>query len=245
MNSRRLAKANFERLEALLNGARHSASIPASQRNFVVRSSISALGWGDMLKSFLVFLVAALSCGAAWAQQNSDIYVTYGNPGSRAHPIDGTNITVAGSPAFTTVFGFGYQVARVSSTSLWLDLSEINGFPNNVQASVPGGGKNNWTAGTAGVRLMAPVYKRLSLYAVSGAGGGVFRALAAHVGSGLSVSTYDTVHGVFAFGGGADLRLLRWFSLRAEVRDLVTGEQLGGAAGRQHVLPTFGIAFHL
>jgi hypothetical protein len=198
-----------------------------------------------MLKSFLVLLGGALSGGGVWAQQNSDTYVTYGSPSGRAHLIDGTNITVAGSSAFSTVLGFGYQVARVSSTSLWLDVSEMNGFPNSVQASVPGTGHTNWTAGVVGVRLMAPVYKRLSLYAVSGAGGGVFHALAVSGGPSPSVSTHDTAHGVFAFGGGADFRLLRWFSLRVEVRDLVTGDQLSGAAGRQHVLPTFGVAFHL
>jgi hypothetical protein len=191
------------------------------------------------------FLVLCLCCGAARAQQNMDGYAMFGDAGSRSHLIAGTNITMAGSPVSTSQLGFGYQVARVSSTSLWLDVSEIDGFPNNVHDSVPGTGTNNWKAGTVGVRLMVPVYKRLSLYAVSGAGGGVFHALAVHGGSSPSVSTYDTVHGVFAVGGGADLRLLRWFSLRAEVRDLVTGDQLGGAAGRQHVLPTFGMAFHI
>ncbi|MGB6941961.1 MAG: hypothetical protein WBE37_06180 [Bryobacteraceae bacterium] len=53
------------------------------------------------------------------------------------------------------------------------------------------------------------------------------------------------MHGVFTFGDGLDFRLLRWFSVRAEIRDLVTGNQLGGTAGRQHPLPTFGIAFHI
>ncbi len=53
-----------------------------------------------------------------------------------------------------------------------------------------------------------------------------------------------TAHGVFGFGGGADVRLTRWFSLRMEVRDFVTGKGLGGAGGRHHVLPAIGVAFH-
>ncbi len=68
---------------------------------------------------------------------------------------------------------------------------------------------------------------------------------AARRGSSPSVSTHETMHGVFTFGDGLDFRLLRWFSVRAEIRDLVTGNQLGGTAGRQHPLPTFGIAFHI
>jgi hypothetical protein len=60
-----------------------------------------------------------------------------------------------------------------------------------------------------------------------------------------SVSTYSTLHGSFEFGGGVDFRLSRWFSLRAEVRDLVTGNHLSGAAGRQLVVPTVGVALHI
>ena len=63
-------------------------------------------------------------------------------------------------------------------------------------------------------------------------------------GDNPSVSTNNTAHGVFAFGGGADVRLSPHFSLRVEVRDLVTGKDLSGAAGRHHVLPLFGVAFH-
>ena len=105
----------------------------------------------------------------------------------------------------------------------------MNGFPNDLQASVPGSGITSWFAATAGVRLVAPIYSRLSAYAVTGGGAGVFHAVAVQEVSSPSVSTYETLHGVFTFGGGLDFRLLRWFSLRAEIRDMVTGNQLGGA----------------
>ena len=198
-----------------------------------------------MRTSFLAPLAALLCCPLSWAQQNVDSYVLYGNPGSRAHRIDGTNVTAGGSHAFTTVLGLGYQVARESSTSLWFDLSAITGFPDDLRASVKGTGRTSWNAYTAGVRLAAPLYKRFSVYGVTGVGGGLFHGVAVHEGDNPTVSTFRTYHGVFDFGGGLNFRLLRWFSLRAEIRDLVTGNQLGSAAGRQHVLPTFGMALHL
>lgn len=193
----------------------------------------------------LLTLLSTMCCSAAWAQQNFDSYAIFGDAGSRSFLIHGTDIRVAGSPVYTSEIGFGYQLIRLSATSLWLDVSMPTGFPNYLTASVPASGSNNWAAGAIGMRWMVPVYGRLSVYAVSAGGAGEFHALAVTEGFSPSVATYDTWHGLFDFGGGADFRLLRWFSLRAEVRDLVTGNQLGGAAGRQHVLPSFGIAFHI
>ena len=49
---------------------------------------------------------------------------------------------------------------------------------------------------------------------------------------------------VFDFGGGADVRLSRPFSLRVEVRDFVGGKGLSGVDGRHHVIALGGIALH-
>ena len=198
-----------------------------------------------MLKSLLVIAVAGLSCLPAWPQQNIDIYVGFGNLHSRTYQVNGTNITAYGSSVFGNETAWGYQMARLSSTSLWLDIDQLFGSPGNLQANVSGTGRSTWQAFTAGVRLMAPIGKRLSPYAVTGVGGGLFHAVAVHPDAATVVSTYRTYHGVFDFGGGVDFRLLRWFSLRGEVKDLVTGDQLSGAAGRHHLMPLAGIAFHI
>jgi len=76
---------------------------------------------------------------------------------------------------------------------------------------------------------------------VAGGGVGVFRTPSPGA---FGVSSRGTTHGVFQFGGGADLRLTRLLSLRAEVRDVVTGRQFGGVAGRHHPVPLFGVAMH-
>ena len=205
-------------------------------------SAVFTLRCDMRLRCLLLLLV--LSRGALWAQQNVDFFTTAGDPGSRAFTVAGSNVTAAGSHAFVDTFGFGYQIKRLSTGSLWLELSEIWGAPDDLQASVPSIGKTTWQSYAAGGRYMVPVYKRLSLYAACDVGGGLFHAIALHPGGNPGATTIRTYHGVFEFGGGLDVRLLRWFSLRAELRDLVTGRQLSDAAGRQHILPTFGIAFH-
>lgn len=59
-----------------------------------------------------------------------------------------------------------------------------------------------------------------------------------------AVKSTLTVHGGFDFGGGVDIRLSRYFSIRAEVRDFVTGAGLSGVEGRNHVAPLVGLVFH-
>jgi hypothetical protein len=201
-----------------------------------------------MHKSFLMrFLVAALLSGAAWAQgiQNNDMFFSGGPVWNQAHVIGGTNVPLAGSTGFSIQTDYGYQVARASAASLMLDVSFVFPNPGGLKSNVPVSNRSSsWDAITLGLRFMVPVNSRLSFYAVSGGGFGAFSSAYVTGGANPSVSTYDTVHGVFAFGGGADVRLSRWFSLRAEVRDLVTGRELSGTAGREHVLPFFGVAFH-
>lgn len=187
--------------------------------------------------------LAVWACTSLWGQQHFDVYATFGNPGSRAYRVEGTNITAAGSNVFSSELGFGFHLTQLASTGVWLDVSQIFGSPDDLQASVPGSGRSTWEAYVAAVRVMAPGYKRFTPYGLIGPGGGLFHTVAVQGGDRPSVSTIRAYHGLFAFGGGLDFRLLRWFSLRADFRDVVTGRQLSGAAGRQHMLPTFGIAF--
>jgi len=195
-----------------------------------------------MFPRFLILLAAALSGSAAWAQQNMDTYVGFGDLANRAYAINGTSLTAEGSHVFSSVTDFGYQLVRVGPASVWLDVSQIFGSPADLQTSLPGSGRTTWQAYAAGARLRLPFGRRFSEYALAGVGGGLFHAIVMN-GASPTVSTERTFHGLFEFGGGIDFRLLRWFSLRLDVRDLVTGDQLG-APGRQHVLPTFGMAFH-
>jgi hypothetical protein len=200
-----------------------------------------------MSKSFpMQFLLFTLLSSTAWAQalQNNDMSLSAGPAWSKSRTIGGTNVTLADSLGFSFQLDYGYQVARASAASLWIDLSFVSAYPGTAKANVPVVGSNFFSPVTLGLRFMVPVNSRLSFYAVSAGGGGVFRSAAVTGGANTSVVTRSSIHGAFVFGGGADVRLSRSFSLRAEVRDFVSGKDLGGAAGRHHVLPLFGVAFH-
>ncbi len=200
MNSRLSTRSQIYRLEGPLTGVPLSDS-STMWRIFWFYPRFPVIGLDNMLKCFLSLFFAGLSCGLAWPQQNMDTYVTLGNSSSRAYRIEGTDLTANGSGAFSSTLGFGYRLVRVSSTSIWLDLSQISGSPDDLKASAPGGGKTTWQAYVAGVRLMAPVGKRLAPYALTGVGGGLFHAIGVHGGPSITVSTYRTLHGVFDFWG--------------------------------------------
>jgi hypothetical protein len=165
---------------------------------------------------------------------------------NRSNVIPGTNVTLAGSTGHSIEYDYGYQVARMSAASLMLDVWGGFVFLGAWKASVPvsGGNSSSWGTFALGLRFMVPVSARLSFYAVADGGFAAFSVPYETQGPNPTVtSTGDTGHGAFVFGGGADLRLSRWFSLRAEVRDLVTGRELSGA-GQNHLLPAFGVAVH-
>jgi hypothetical protein len=198
-----------------------------------------------MRKSLLMlFLVAA----AASAQkiQNSDIFVGFGPVWTGPSTIGGSSVALTGSTGFSLETSYGYQVERISAIGVLLDLTFAYPNPGTQKANVPGSTavSTSWDAATLGLRFMVPANSRLSFYGVAGGGIGAFSAPSASTaGTPASVSTRDTTHGVLAFGGGMDLRLSEWFSVRAEVRDYVSGRELSGD-GRNHVLPVFGVAFH-
>src|SRR5581483_6197903 len=67
---------------------------------------------------------------------------------------------------------------------------------------------------TPGLRLQAPVGRRLSFYGAGGGGYANFEATQHNADGGANQIQY-TYHGAFEFGGGADFRLTRLLSLRA------------------------------
>jgi hypothetical protein len=85
----------------------------------------------------------------------------------------------------------------------------------------------------------------LSLYGALGAGGGFFHyAVIQTTATSPSVELRGTTHGAFDFGGGMDVSLVRALSIRSEIRDYVSGAGLDGVAGRHHLAPRIGLAFH-
>jgi len=158
--------------------------------------------------------------------------------------IRGSNVTLSGQTSSGFALGYGYQLTRISASSLWLELVAPTASFGRSSASIPGSVNNDLQTFAVAARLMVPLQSRLSVYGIAGGGGGSFHYPVIAGGSNPYVTSNATAHGVFETGGGIDVRLNERLSLRGEVRDFVTGARLSGAAGRHHILPLFGLAFH-
>lgn len=200
-----------------------------------------------MIKTLLLPVVSLiLLCGPGWAQrvQNMDIYFMAGPAISSSMPIPGSNATVNKSTRFADSAGYGYQVARTSVASVWIEFAPTVVLHGITAASIPGSVNSDFTSYVAGLRFMLPIQSRISVYGTLGGGGGFFAYPAISGGPNPSVTSHNTTHGVFLCGGGVDLRLTERISIRGEVRDVVTGSGLSGSSGPHHVVPLMGVAFH-
>lgn len=249
MISRRAVDECPDWLRGVMSGLRRPAENPAVQRNPRAFAATSVYYAGEAMKTHLLLppVVAMLACCDAMGQavQNMDISYLAGpvRVGSRVLP--GTDVTLNGGTSPGMVIGYGYQVARRSAASLWIDVSPVTSvLGGGASASIPGFVSNMLQAHTAEVRLMFPLQTRVSAYGLLGGGVGLFRYAGIIGAPNRYVTTNTTFHGIFLTGGGIDVRLTRHISLRGEIRDLITGAGLSGASGRHHVLPMFGIAFH-
>jgi hypothetical protein len=197
----------------------------------------------SLLRIFLPMLFAF----GAWAQrvQNMDIYFLGGPSFTRAQTIGGTNVTVYGSTGFSYTVGYGYQIMRKSAVSLWVELlPAVLAAPAAETATIPGSISLTSTMFVPSVRIMAPLQSRISVFGALGGGYGSFSNPTLTSDNPPDLKTRDVGHGVIGIGGGVDVRLSRFFSIRVDVRDYVTGRNLGGVPGRNHILPMMGFAVH-
>lgn len=201
-----------------------------------------------MTKARFLFSVLGvlLACRAAWAQrvQNSDIFFLYGAAPISSRAISGSNVTINGQTARTSEIGYGYQIARFSAASLWLEVvAPATSFATST-SSVPGSVNDDLFAFTAGARVMVPLQSRISVYGVLAGGGGFLQSPVIQAGPTPSITSNESAHGMFVPGGGLDLRLVRFLSIRVEARDFITAAGLSGSAGHNHILPALGIGWH-
>jgi hypothetical protein len=160
--------------------------------------------------------------------------------------VPGSNVALTGDTGggcFSEVLG--YQFARVSAATFSIELvPDYHSGGWAYSNSTYGSTSQAMEAHTAGVRVMVPLQKRISVYGSAGGGGGTFYQPAFLPTTPAVLTEIRSVHGVIDFAGGVDLRLVKHFSIRAEVRDFVTGQGLSGVPGRNHRLEAIGIAFH-
>jgi hypothetical protein len=196
--------------------------------------------------SLLPAVTLILLCGPGRAQrvQNMDIYFLAGPTPSSSMAIPGSNATVNKSTRFGDSTGYGYQVARTSVASVWIDFAPTFVLHGITGASIPGVVNNDFMSYVAALRFMLPIQSRISVFGALGGGGGTFDYPAISGLTTPSATSHSTSHGVFQASGGLDLRLTERFSIRGEVRDIVTGSGLSGSTGPHHVVPLIGVAVH-
>ena len=183
-----------------------------------------------------------------WAQgsQNSDMYLLLGPATIKSQTVPGTNIALSRSTGLQYIWGYGYQLKRTKVGGFWLEVAPFMlGAANPHTIATPSTAVNLSSQITnIGLRFMVPVHPRISFYGAAGGGPGFFSYPVQGPPPAETVQANDTVHGVVDFGGGIDLRLNHRFSIRAEVRDFVTGRGLSGVAGPNHIVPVAGFVLH-
>jgi hypothetical protein len=174
-----------------------------------------------------------------------DIYFLAGPSVARTQVIGGTDVTLFRSTGYSSTTGYGYQVMRKAAVSLWVEFAPmVNSSPAAQTATIHGSVTQSGLMFVPGVRLMAPVQSRISVFGAMGGGVGWFENATLTSDNPPDLKTHSVIHGVFSFGGGVDFRLSRFISVRVDVRDFVTGRELGGISGRNHPMPMMGFAAH-
>lgn len=191
-------------------------------------------------------LILTLLCPAAWAQgwQNSDFSFLFGGVRTQGVVVttpSGSTAGVPGSVAFATQTAFGHQVLSTAAGNLYFELPMTFVFSPS-DATIDSAA----TYFTPGVRFKIPTGTRISFYGAVGGGAALYNERDTLI-NGQLTATQDMAigHPVLDVGGGADLRLSRFLSLRAEGRDFIAPAGLGGTAGHNHLVFLAGFAFHL
>jgi opacity protein-like surface antigen len=187
----------------------------------------------------LLFLLA----GAALAQ-NSDLAFLVGAAGPSSATV--SEGMVAGSVRFGLQLNYAAQLHETGAGQLYLEL------PLMIVADLRGTVDHDVTSTisdslfvTPGLRWRFTPQKRVSFYAAAGVGIDSFDKSISQVGGGVVSNTNHRITtAAFGFGGGIDFRLTRLLSLRAEGRDFLTRDGLGGDSGHNHPFFMAGIGFH-
>jgi hypothetical protein len=192
-------------------------------------------------------LVAGSGAMIAQGIQNSDFAFMAGRSVGASQTVPGSGVKVSTSGGYVQQTSYGYQLLSLPGGSLWLDVPFTFVFRDAKLAGTNQGADRTSSSilVTPGLRFQVTPHRRVALYGVGGFGFGGFDYVKLLPASSTKALGYDnTDHGVFEFGGGIDFRVNHSFSLRGEVRDFVTGRNLGGVAGPNHPVYLFGVALH-
>lgn len=175
----------------------------------------------------LVFGGAVILCPALFAQKNDFTFQGGGglNGGRQVTlPQNLGTVTLQENNGYAAGLVYGRELVSGNHAALWLQVPIFA-----VQARTPGVGVFDDTTGVAG--FIAPdaqvklfPHGRVTPYGFFGAGAArVVQVGVANV-SPFQSRTFDNSTWTLTYGGGVDLRIVRWFGVRGEVRGFYSGQ---------------------
>jgi opacity protein-like surface antigen len=174
--------------------------------------------------------------------QNQEVTLSLGGVFSQSRSFQPTGAAQT-SGDFDLEANYGYRFFRAKPVALYGEL-EFVALPNRsvttATAIVP---KNYASLFVApGLRLKFAPSARLSPWVAIGGGYALFQQ-STEFSNGQNTTDKFLNRGVFDFGGGVDYTLFRFLGLRAEVRDLVSGNpnlNVALSSGTQHNIISSG-----
>ena len=146
----------------------------------------------------------------------------------------------------TYQIGYDHRLVNAHLASLYVDLPLTLTPTRDISSASNPLSPSSYSSYffTPGVKLtLTPPASPLTPYAVAGVGFAHFNSSSTLVNGQQNPGSRGTAHGVFDFGGGLDMRLIPFVSLRGEVRDFVSGSpnfNLQVIGGRQNNVTVAG-----
>jgi hypothetical protein len=154
--------------------------------------------------------------------QNQEVTLSLGGVFSQSRSFQGTG-TAQISSDFNLEANYGYRFLHAKTAALYGEI-EFVALPNrsvtSATAIVPKNYASLYVA--PGLRLKFAPAARISPWVAIGGGYALYQQ-SAQFSNGQNTTNKFLNRGVFDFGGGLDYTLFRFLGLRAEVRDLVSG----------------------
>ncbi len=196
--------------------------------------------------SAVVVLLAASHTASAESRQELGLMLGIAHPSSRtaqsANPIDFSN-------GKTLLANYGIRLTGGKSTALYFEIPFAATPQHELSSPLRAVTRDVATLYlTPGLRLKFAPGARISPYVAAGGGYALFEHSTELINGAANPVQRRNSSGAFDFGGGADIRFLRFASLRGEIRDYISGSPLfavpvNGSA-QHNIIVSGGIVFN-
>ena len=183
-------------------------------------------------------LAAAMTLGGAPTSfgQSQEVGLTMGTLVSQSRDLSGAKIESGSGTALQA--NYGLRLMGAEKVALYLETHFLANPQRKVTSAV-GSASTDYASLylTPGARIKFAPKARFSPWLVIGGGYAQYENSKLNTAGGPNSAPRREHHGALAFGGGLDVKALRWLSLRGEIRDFYgSGPHYGvsGSPAKQH-----------